>query len=174
MVELPLFDRNFTELQVATPGAKRLDWQHALSENPQGSIQIVINGQHFGGTSFVLDGTDNRDPILGIIVINPTLESVSETKIITSNFDAEFGQAAGAVISTTTKSGTNALHGSGFALRRTNFLRARNPFTQPPTNTYRTRNGTSWEGRSEGPYDAIRSSSSATIRQRGVGSEGRS
>ncbi len=132
VVELPLFDRNFTELQIATPGAKRLDWQHASSENPQGSIQIVINGQHFGGTSFVLDGTDNRDPILGIIVINPTLESVSETKIITSNFDAEFGQAAGAVISTTTKSGTNALHGSGFAFRRTNFLRARNPFTQPP------------------------------------------
>jgi hypothetical protein len=132
VVELPLFDRNFTELQIATPGAKRLDWQHASSENPQGSIQIVINGQHFGGTSFVLDGTDNRDPILGIIVINPTLESVSETKIITSNFDAEFGQAAGAVISTTTKSGTNVLHGSGFAFRRTNFLRARNPFTQPP------------------------------------------
>ena len=132
VVELPLFDRNFTELQIVTPGAKRLDWQHASSENPQGSIQIVINGQHFGGTSFVLDGTDNRDPILGIIVINPTLESVSETKIITSNFDAEFGQAAGAVISTTTKSGTNALHGSGFAFRRTNFLRARNPFTQPP------------------------------------------
>ena len=132
VVELPLFDRNFTELQIATPGAKRLDWQHASSENPQGSIQVVINGQHFGGTSFVLDGTDNRDPLLGIIVINPTLESVSETKIITSNFDAEFGQAAGAVISTTTKSGTNAFHGSGFALRRTNFLRARNPFTQPP------------------------------------------
>jgi carboxypeptidase family protein len=131
MVDLPLFDRNFTELEIATPGAKRLDWQHASSENPQGGLQIVINGQHFGGTSFVLDGTDNRDPILGIIVINPTLESVSETRIVTSNFDAEFGQAAGAVISTTTKSGSNALHGSGFAFRRSNFLRARNPFTQP-------------------------------------------
>lgn len=151
VVDLPLFDRNFTELEIVTPGAKRLDWQHASSENPQGSLQIVINGQHFGGTSFVLDGTDNRDPILGIIVINPTLESVSETKIITSNFDAEFGQAAGAVISTTTKSGSNALHGSGFAFRRSNLLRARNPFTQPPDQQLPDTNWNQFGGSLGGP-----------------------
>src|SRR6266851_1999239 len=48
-------------------------------ENPQGSQQIETNGQHFAGTAFELDGTDNQDPILGIIVINPNLDAIDET-----------------------------------------------------------------------------------------------
>ena len=76
--DLPIFSRNFTELELLTPGTQRLGWQHASSENPQGSLQIMVNGQHFSGTSFQLDGTDNRDPILGIIVINPSLDGVTE------------------------------------------------------------------------------------------------
>ena len=45
----------------------------------------MVNGQHFSGTTYQLDGTENRDPILGIIVINPTLESIRETKITSQN-----------------------------------------------------------------------------------------
>ncbi|HET9533196.1 MAG TPA: carboxypeptidase-like regulatory domain-containing protein, partial [Blastocatellia bacterium] len=61
--ELPIFDRNFTTFELLTPGTVKLSsFQHAASENPQGSIQIMVNGQHFSGTSFQLDGTDNRDP----------------------------------------------------------------------------------------------------------------
>ena len=44
-----------------------------MTENPQGSQQIFVNGQHFSGTAYELDGTDNQDPILGIIVVNPNL-----------------------------------------------------------------------------------------------------
>ena len=40
----------------------------------------MVNGQHFSGTGYQLDGTENRDPILGIIVINPTLESIGESE----------------------------------------------------------------------------------------------
>ena len=90
---MPIFSRNFTELELLTPGTQRLGWQHASSENPQGSLQIMVNGQHFSGTSFQLDGTDNRDPILGIIVINPNLDGVTQAKITSQNYDAEFGQA---------------------------------------------------------------------------------
>ena len=43
-------------------------------------MQTMVNGQHFSGTGYQLDGTENRDPILGIIVINPTLESIGETQ----------------------------------------------------------------------------------------------
>ena len=82
-------------------------WNHAASENPQGSAQTVVNGQTFSGTGYQLDGTENRDPILGIIVINPTLESIGETKITSQNYDAEFGQAIAGVVSVQTKSGTN-------------------------------------------------------------------
>jgi len=129
---LPLFDRNFTALQLLTPGAQKFTWQHARAGNPQGGLQITVNGQHFGGTSFQLDGTDNYDPILGVIVINPTLESVTQMKVTSQNYDAEFGQALSAVVSTQTKSGTNEWHGSAFDFRRTGWGQARDPFTEPP------------------------------------------
>ena len=93
MEELPIPDHNVTNLQLLLPGAVQLGWAHAASENPQGSKQIQIDGQAFGGVNYTLDGTDNQDAILGIIVINPNFESLSEAKIATQNFDAEFGKA---------------------------------------------------------------------------------
>jgi len=131
--DLPIYNRNFTTFQLLSPGAQRLNWGHAASENPQGSQQIETNGQHFAGTAFELDGTDNQDPILGIIVINPNLEAISEAKIIHQDYDAEFGKAIGAIVTTQTKSGTNEVHGSAFDFERSNSNFARNPFTQAPT-----------------------------------------
>ncbi|PYV08235.1 MAG: hypothetical protein DMG07_26395, partial [Acidobacteria bacterium] len=132
VTELPLLNRNFTELQLLTPGTSKQTWQHASSENPQGSTQIMVNGLPFFGTGFMLDGTDNRDPILGIIVINPVLESVQEFKMTTSNFDAEFGNAQSAVITAQTKSGTNLFHGSAYEFLRNSATNARNPFSESP------------------------------------------
>jgi len=130
VTDLPILDRNFTRLILLTPGTQQQLWQHAASENPQGSIQTIVNGQHFSGTGYQLDGTENRDPILGIIVINPTFESIGETKITSQNYDAEFGQAIAGVVSVQTKSGTNDLHGSLFAFRQDENHQARNPFSQ--------------------------------------------
>jgi outer membrane receptor protein involved in Fe transport len=130
ITDLPVLDRNFTKFILLTPGTQQLGWQHAASENPQGSTQTMVNGQHFSGTGYQLDGTENRDPILGIIVINPTLESIAETKITSQNYDAEFGQATAGVVSVQTKSGANQLRGSGFWFHQDDRLQARNPFTQ--------------------------------------------
>jgi len=130
LTELPIFNRNFTEILLASPGTQKLAWQHAASENPQGSTQTMVNGQHFSGTSYQLDGTDNRDPILGIVVINPTLEGVSEAKVTTQNFDAEFGMATAGVVTAQTRSGSNEPHGSVFIFRRNDILQARDPFSQ--------------------------------------------
>src|SRR6185436_9213904 len=131
LTELPVLDRNFTKFVLLTPGTQRLSWNHATSENPQGSIQTMVNGQHFSGTGFQLDGTENRDPILGIIVINPTLESIGESKITSQNYDAEFGQATAGVVSVQTKSGTNKFHGSAFEFHQSDKFQSRNPFSQP-------------------------------------------
>ena len=109
---LPGLDRNFTKFLLLTPGATEVPWQHGSSENPQASVQIMVNGQHFSGTGYQLDGTENRDPILGIIVINPNLDAVAEAKITSQNYDAEFGQATAGVVSVQTRSGSNELHGS--------------------------------------------------------------
>jgi hypothetical protein len=64
----------------------------------QSGIEINANGLHYSGTAFQLDGTENRDPILGTIVVIPTLESVAEMKITAQNYDAEFGQALAGIV----------------------------------------------------------------------------
>jgi hypothetical protein len=130
ITDLPILDRNFTRFILLTPGTQQQLWQHAASENPQGSIQTIVNGQHFSGTGYQLDGTENRDPILGIIVINPNFEAIGESKITSQNYDAEFGQAIAGVVSVQTKSGTNEVHGSIFEFRQNDVLQARNPFSQ--------------------------------------------
>ena len=132
---LPVGDQNFTNLQLLLPGAQLLGWSHAADENPQGSKQIQVDGQAFGGTAFELDGTDNQDPILGIIVINPALDAVTETKITTQNYDAELGKAVSAVMTAQTRSGTNQLHGSAYDFRTGNANYARDPFSQPVGST---------------------------------------
>ena len=130
ITDLPILDRNFTKFILLTPGTAQNQWQHAASENPQGSTQITVNGQHFSGTGYQLDGTENRDPILGIIVINPNFEAIGEAKITSQNYDAEFGQAIAGVVSVQTRSGTNQIHGSLFDFRTNDVLQARNPFSQ--------------------------------------------
>src|SRR5712692_8115793 len=129
--DIPILNRNFTTLQLMAPGSQKIvGWSHAATENPQGSQQIFTQGQHFSGTAFELDGTDNQDPILGIIVVNPNLDAVTEAKIALQNYDAEFGKAVAGVVTVQTKSGTNELHGSAFWFRRTDATQARDPFTQ--------------------------------------------
>jgi hypothetical protein len=129
VTNLPLINRRFTQFELLTPGVQATTSQTASSEDPQGSFRKVVNGQSFAGTTQLLDGTDNRDALLSLIVINPTLESLSEAKITTSAYDAEFGATAG-VISVQTKSGTNDFHAVGFEYLRNGALNARNPFTQ--------------------------------------------
>jgi hypothetical protein len=131
--DIPILNRNFTTLQLLAPGSQKLTgWSHAATENPQGSQQIFTQGQHFSGTAFELDGTDNQDPILGIIVVNPNLDAVTEAKVALQNYDAEFGKAVSSVVTAQTKSGSNEIHGSGFLFRRSDAQQARNPFTQSP------------------------------------------
>ncbi|MGZ4788491.1 MAG: carboxypeptidase-like regulatory domain-containing protein, partial [Terriglobales bacterium] len=129
--DLPVLGRNFTTFELLSPGTQKLvGWNHASTENPQGAQQIFVNGQHFSGTGYELDGTDNQDPILGIIVINPNLDAITETKINFQNYDAEFGKAVAGIVTVQTKSGSNDFHGEGFWFRRTDATEARDPFTQ--------------------------------------------
>jgi len=129
--DLPVMNRNFTSFELLSPGTQKMvGWSHAATENPQGSQQIFVNGQHFSGTAFELDGTDNQDPILGIIVVNPNLDAIQETKINLQDYDAEFGKAVAGVVTVQTKSGSNDFHGEGFWFRRTDATAARDPFTQ--------------------------------------------
>jgi len=146
--DLPVLNRNFTSFELLSPGTQKMvGWSHAATENPQGGQQIFVNGQHFSGTAFELDGTDNQDPILGIIVVNPNLDAIQETKVTLGNFDAEFGKAVAGVVTVQTKSGSNDIHGSAFWFRRTDATAARDPFTQfnPDPVTHRLIPSSRWQ-----------------------------
>src|SRR5436305_3896515 len=135
LVDLPSLGRNAQALELLSPGTSRIGFAHASSEDPQGSAQITVNGQHFSGTGFQLDGTDNQDPILGIVVINPNIDSLSEQKISSQDYDAEFGYAGAGIQNSATKSGTNQFHFSAFEYFRNNSpgftTFARDPFAEP-------------------------------------------
>jgi outer membrane receptor protein involved in Fe transport len=128
--ELPTFGRNFTQLMLLTPGAIQYGWNDTSTENPQGGIAVNVNGQFFVGVGALLDGTDNRDMMYGNMIIVPDLDSVVQAKVTSSNYDAEFGSASAAVVTTSTKSGTNEFHGTAFLYRRNDVTQARDPFAQ--------------------------------------------
>ena len=131
---LPIFNRNITSLLLALPGSQLNGFQHASSENPQGGLQVNVNGQYFYSNGFELDGTENHSNVLGIAVVNPNPDSLQEFKVTSSNYDAEFGNVSGALLQGTTKSGTNQIHGSLFEYLRNDVFNAADPFShlKPP------------------------------------------
>jgi Carboxypeptidase regulatory-like domain len=132
--QLPSIGRNLQAFELLQPGTVKTGWGHASDENPQGSTQSYTNGLPFYMTGYYLDGTVNQDPILGIIVINPTFDSVNEVKQSSQAFDAEFDSTGAGLFTYSTKSGTNDFHGDAFEylfLNTPGFQDfGRNPFTE--------------------------------------------
>ena len=127
---LPNFNRNFTAFELLTPGTTYIGWNVGEANNPQRSQQIEVNGQLPFATGYELDGTDNQDPVTGVAVINPNLDAVSEMKVTSQNYDAEFGKAVAGLVTAQTRSGGNSFHGSAFWFRRSDAQQARDPFSQ--------------------------------------------
>jgi hypothetical protein len=109
--QLPVLNRNFTNLTLLVPGATLNTFQHAATENPQQSTLVNTNSQEFAGTNYHFDGMNNNDSVLGIVMVNPPIDSIGETVIATSNYEPEYTQAGGAVVRMETKSGS----GGGYA-----------------------------------------------------------
>ncbi len=127
--ELPINGRRWSNFALLTPGAA-----------PDGNFGLIS----FRGISGLLnnstvDGGDNNQAFFSeergrtraSYVVSQA--SVREFQVNTSNFSAEYGRAAGAVINSVTKSGTNELHGQLFYYIRDNELGATNPFSFAPT-----------------------------------------
>ncbi len=132
---LPNFNRNFTAFELLTPGTTYIGWGPGEgSGNPQRSQSIEVNGQLPFATGYELDGTDNQEPLNGVAVINPNLDSISEMKVTSQNYDAEFGKAVAGLVTAQTRSGSNSFHGTAFEYRRSDAQQARDPFANAPPN----------------------------------------
>jgi hypothetical protein len=128
--KLPILDRNVTSLLVALPGAGLSPSSGSSSaENQERDQQTPVNGQLSYSNGFLLDGTENHSNILGLSVIVPNPDALEEFKVTSSNYDARFGNASGALMEGATKSGTNQVHGSAFEYLRNDFFNAADPFT---------------------------------------------
>jgi hypothetical protein len=121
VVGLPLNGRNILDLALLQPG---------VTSNPA-TGQIRANGQRGVENNFQLDGSNNNEVAVGGSTgVQPRPDAVQEFRLLTSNFEAEFGRNTGTVINVVTRSGTNDFHGNVRAFWRPTFLSAARFFDQ--------------------------------------------
>jgi Carboxypeptidase regulatory-like domain/TonB-dependent Receptor Plug Domain len=131
----PLNGRNFVYIAQLTAGVA----PPFGNTRGSGTGDFVANGQRAEQNNFILDGVDNNTNLVDFLngasyIVRPPPDALSEFSIQTSNFSAEFGHSAGAVLSASIKSGTNQVHGSVWEYVRNTSLDARNwnALTIPP------------------------------------------
>jgi hypothetical protein len=140
MTAVPLISRSFTDLLALQSGvipvtsitSDTVQDVGAAALSPSGDLNpgtISINGQREFANSFVLNGSDVEEDVNMGAAIVPNLDSIAEFRILTSNFDAEYGEFSGGQIEVVTKSGTNAFHGDVFEFLRNTDFDARNYFS---------------------------------------------
>ena len=140
MTAVPLISRSYTDLLALQAGVAPItsltsDTTQDVGVSafsPSGDLNpgtVSINGQREFANSFVLNGSDVEEDVNMGAAIVPNLDSIAEFRILTSNFDAEYGEFSGGQISVVTKSGTNAIHGDAFEFLRNTDLDARNYFS---------------------------------------------
>ena len=131
ITQMPLgFNRNFQALLITVPGASRPFRPHSEFYNSQDSLSSNINGQGRQSNNVQLEGADNSDNGGNLAFMIPSAEAIETVAVTTSNYDAEFGRAGGAVTNVTLKTGTNNFRGSLFSFGNTEATVARNPFSQ--------------------------------------------
>jgi hypothetical protein len=128
--EVPLAYRNFQAALVVVPGATRPHRVHSEFFNSQDSLSTEVNGQSRLANNVLLDGVDNNHKTGLLTVLIPSAEAIETVSVTTSNYDAEFGRAGGAVTAVTLRSGTNDFKGSAFVGGNTDATVATNFFTR--------------------------------------------
>jgi hypothetical protein len=132
LVQMPLgFNRNFQGMLITVPGASRPFRPHSEFYNSQDSLSSNINGQSRLANNVQLEGIDNNHKTGLLTVLFPSAEAIETVNISTSNYDAEFGRAGGAITNVTCV-GHERFKGS-FFFGNTEATVARNPFSALPT-----------------------------------------
>jgi len=131
LVDLPLNGRNAAALSLITAGvvqAPAEDADQGGSKTFPGAVTVSANGARQNQTSYLMDGASNNDIYTNVNLPFPAPDALEEFSVQTSNYSAKYGGNAGGVVNVVTKSGTNELHGDGFAFNRNAVFDARNFF----------------------------------------------
>lgn len=134
MVTVPLNGRDYTQLMALQPGVVPYSTSTIGSYSPGTSEgTLSVNGGRPNSNGFLVNGGNTQEPMQNGTSVIPNLDSIAEFRILTNNFDAEYGHYSGGVVNVVTKSGTNAYHGDVFEFLRNTVLNARNFFNPAST-----------------------------------------
>ena len=140
MTALPLNGRSYTDLLAIQPGVAPISTllpNSVIMAGVTGSIDpsgdenpgnLSINGQRESSNGFMVDGIDVQEHMNGGTSIIPNLDSIEQFRVLTNNFDPEYGNYNGGVVTVVTKEGSNAFHGGVFEFLRNTALDARGYF----------------------------------------------
>ena len=137
---VPLNGRSFTDLLALQSGVVPVSSQQpnavvmsgVTSTPPSGDLNagnMSVSGQRETSNGFRINGSDAEEDVNMGTAIVPNLDSIAEFRILTNNFDAEYGNYSGGQILVTTKSGQNKFHGGAFEFLRNTGLDAKNYFS---------------------------------------------
>jgi hypothetical protein len=131
IVELPLNGRNYLQLASLIPGATTNGPSSSQGKQRMGgqrnSFALNVAGQRIHYNHYSLDGVENTDLNFNSYMLLPSVDALQEFNVVAGLFDAEYGRAI-AQINASTKSGTNAMHGTVFEFARNSALDAKNYF----------------------------------------------
>lgn len=132
--DLPLNGRSYADLVLLVPGARKSLLENNGTSSREGSFNI--NGQRSAFNNYLLDGLDNNNygtSNQGFANENipPSPDAVSEFRVETNNYSAEYGRTTGAVINASIRRGTNQFHGRAWDYNRNTVFNAIGPFLAP-------------------------------------------
>lgn len=119
ITDLPLFGRNFYDLTNLVPGV------NTGNGSNMNAFNLSVSGQREYANSVQLDGIESTGNRTQDVTVTPNVDSVEEFKVVTADYNAEFGNASGGVVAIQTKAGTNAFHGDAFEFFRPPWMTAR-------------------------------------------------
>lgn len=137
---LPLNGRSYTDLLSIQPGVSPITTLTPTSIimagvtgtiNPSGDLNpgnVSIDGQRESSNGFMVNGIDVQEHMNGGTSVIPNLDSIQEFRVLTNNFDPEYGNYNGGMINVVTKSGSDSFHGDAFEFLRNTQLDAKNFF----------------------------------------------
>lgn len=130
--------RNFSQLITLTPGVSNQSGQDEAKVGVAGSAKFSVNGGRVEYNTFEVDGSDVLNTSINAsrgagqpLMVYPSVDSIQELQVLTSNYGAIYGKSASGSVIVTTKSGTAKFHGNGYAFLRNEAFNARNYFDQP-------------------------------------------
>ena len=137
VAELPLNGRNFVQLALLGPGTVSGRAGSFLAQGPssevsyRGSMSVSAQGMRENANDWLYDGVDDNELTAGGVGILPNIDSIREFKVLTHNYNAQYGSRGGTTVLVSSKSGENSYHGSLFEFFRNDALDARNFFDGP-------------------------------------------